>query len=250
MTTEEILKQCTVEDLVVKLPNIQLDRKDYLQVKKQLELIGGKWKGGKVAGFVFKTDPTELLESIAGGAKRNLKKEYQFFATPPKTALQLVVLVGRIKSHHRVLEPSAGQGAIIRELNVIGIKPYCFELMEQNRIILEQSGLDYELLGDDFLAEHPEDMLGFDAIIANPPFSKNQDIDHVRKMYSMLNDDGIIVSITSNSWRNGNQKKQKAFKEWLADIGAVVIDLEEGTFKESGTMVGANIVLIKKGWND
>jgi hypothetical protein len=39
---------------VVKLPNQQLDRKEYLEVKKKLELIGGKWKGGKIQGFEFK----------------------------------------------------------------------------------------------------------------------------------------------------------------------------------------------------
>jgi hypothetical protein len=55
-------------------------------------LIGGKWKGGKVFGFVFATDPTELLDQIANGEKRNLKKEFQFFATPEKLADELVYL--------------------------------------------------------------------------------------------------------------------------------------------------------------
>ena len=87
-----ILKDCTVDGNVVKLPNIKLDRKEYLEVKKALELIGGKWKGGKVAGFVFASDPTDLLNQIANGEKRNLKKEFQFFATPEKLAAYLVEL--------------------------------------------------------------------------------------------------------------------------------------------------------------
>ena len=77
MTKEQVLQDCTVEGNVVKLPNIQLDRKDYQEVAKALELIGGKWKGGKIMGFVFVTDPTELLDQIANGEKRNLKKEFQ-----------------------------------------------------------------------------------------------------------------------------------------------------------------------------
>lgn len=44
METKEILIQCTVEGNVVKLPSVQLERKEYLEVKKHLELIGGKWK--------------------------------------------------------------------------------------------------------------------------------------------------------------------------------------------------------------
>ncbi len=75
MTTKEVLQQCTVEGNIVKLPAVQLERKEYKEVKKQLELIGGKWKGGKTQGFVFEEDPTELLEQISNGEKRNLKSE-------------------------------------------------------------------------------------------------------------------------------------------------------------------------------
>ena len=89
-TKEEVLHNCTVEGTTVKLPNVQLDRKLYQEVAKALELIGGKWKGGKVSGFVFATDPTDLLDQIANGEKRNLKKEFQFFATPEKLADELI----------------------------------------------------------------------------------------------------------------------------------------------------------------
>ena len=77
-TKEQVLQNCTVEGTLVKLPNVQLDRKLYQEVAKSLELIGGKWKGGKVFGFVFATDPTDLLNQISNGEKRNLKKEFQF----------------------------------------------------------------------------------------------------------------------------------------------------------------------------
>lgn len=78
MTKEEVLQQCTIEGLIVKLPPTQLERKLYTDVAKSLELIGGKWKGGKVAGFVFAVDPTDLLEQITNGEKRNLKKNINF----------------------------------------------------------------------------------------------------------------------------------------------------------------------------
>ena len=75
----EVLQNCKVEGNIVKLPENQLDRKVYLEVKKSLELIGGKWKGGKVFGFVFNSDPTDLLNKIANGEKRNLKKRISIF---------------------------------------------------------------------------------------------------------------------------------------------------------------------------
>ena len=242
MEIQEILRGCVVEDKVVKLPEGQLDRKLYQQVAKSLTGIGGKWKGGKVMGFVFLSDPTKLLAEIAGGKQINLKKEFQFFGTPYNLAEKMVDLVG-ILPEDRVLEPSAGQGAIIKALNALhGVVPDCFELMEQNRIILSESGLKFNLVGEDFLkcTEY------YDVIVANPPFTKNQDIDHIRKMYDCLAYGGRLISISSRSWVEGSQKRQKEFRQWLDILGASTWDIPEGTFKESGTMVGAVLVSIIK----
>jgi len=243
MTKEQILQNCTVDGTVVKLPSGQLDRKLYQEVAKSLELIGGKWKGGKVLGFVFQSDPSDLLDQIANGEKRNLKKEFQFFATPEKLADELVYLAD-LKNSDTILEPSAGQGAIIKAINkVCSVVPNCFELMEVNTIILKKSGLSFELIGDDFFRHKGQK---YSKIIANPPFTKNQDIDHLKEMYDCLLDGGRLVCITSESWANGTQKKQVDFKNWLEKVEAEVIDIEKGAFKESGTMVGGKIIVINK----
>lgn len=240
---EEVLQNCTVEGTVIKLPNTQLDRKLYQEVAKSLELIGGKWKGGKVFGFVFLTDPTDLLEEIANGEKRNLKKEFQFFATPDNLADELVYLAD-IKQHDTVLEPSAGQGAIIKAINkVCDVKVDCFELMNVNTIVLNKTGLNFNLIGEDFFKHNGKT---YSKIIANPPFTKNQDIDHLKEMYECLSRGGRLVCVTSESWVNGTQKKQIDFKEWLEKVEAEISDIEKGSFKESGTMVGGKIVVINK----
>ena len=242
-TKEEVLQNCTVEGTTVKLPNTQLDRKLYQDVAKSLELIGGKWKGGKVFGFVFATDPTELLDQIANGEKRNLKKEFQFFATPEKLADELVYLAD-LKQHDTILEPSAGHGAIIKAMNkVCDVVPDCFELMDVNTIILNKSGLRFNLIGEDFFKHNGKT---YSKIIANPPFTKNQDIDHLKKMYECLSRGGRLVCINSESWVNGRQKKQEKIKNWLDEDEAEIIEIEKGSFKESGTMVGGKIVVINK----
>ncbi len=138
MTKEQVLNDCIIEGNVIKLPNIQLERKIYQEVAKSLELIGGKWKGGKISGFLFNDDPTNLLKQIQN-VEVNLKKEFQFFATPDKLANYLVKLVD-IKPNDTILEPSAGQGAIIKAINLVGGKPDCFELMDINAEILNKSG--------------------------------------------------------------------------------------------------------------
>lgn len=240
----QILQKCTVENNVVKLPSVQLDRGQYLEVKKALELIGGKWKGGKVAGFVFLTDPSELLAQISKGEKRNLKKEYQFFATPEGLADHLVSLAD-LRSHETVLEPSAGQGAIIRAINKIcdTIVPDCYELMDVNITVLKKTGYRFNLIGSDFLKHNKGQ---YSKIVANPPFTKNQDIDHLKRMYGILVRGGRLVCITSNSWRTGNQKRQIEFREWLESKDYEIEELESGVFKSSGTMISANIVILNK----
>lgn len=243
METIEVLQNCTVEGTVVKLPNVQLERNEYLEVKKKLELIGGKWKGGKVQGFVFATDPTEMLEQIANGENRNLKKEFQFFATPEELADKLVYLAD-LQQHDTILEPSAGQGAIVKAINkVCDVVPDCFELMDINTIVLNKSGLQFNLIGCDFFKHNGK---AYSKIIANPPFTKNQDIDHLKEMYKCLSRGGRLVCITSECWVNGSQKKQVEFKEWLDSIDSEVLDIERGSFKESGTMIGGKIVIINK----
>ena len=251
-TTEaqEVLQQCTVHGNVVKLPDGQLDRKLYAEVKKALELIGGKWKGGKIYGFVFQSDPTELLGQIASGEKRNLKKENQFFATPPELAARMVEMaeLGETdgQGYGDILEPSAGQGAIVKAIHDATegtVTVCCYELMDINRSILEKMP-GVKLIGDDFMKA--ASIVQYDRIIANPPFTKNQDIDHIRLMFNLLKPGGVMVTLSSPSWTFGSQKKQIEFRQWLTDIDAHIEDIPEDTFKESGTSIRTVLIKIKK----
>lgn len=252
-TTSEaqaVLKQYVVHDNVVKLPDGQLDRKLYADVKKALELIGGKWKGGKTYGFVFQTDPTDLLEQIANGEKRNLKKEYQFFATPPALAARMVEMaeLGETdgQGYGDILEPSAGQGAIVKAIHEAtdgAVTVNCYELMDINRGVLSKMP-GVSLIGDDFMKA--ASVTQYDRIIANPPFTKNQDIDHIRLMYALLKPGGVMVTLASPSWQYGSQKKQIEFREWLREVGAYVLEIPEGAFKESGTSIRTILIKIKK----
>lgn len=272
MTTEEVLQGCTIDGTVVKLPDVQLERKAYMDVKKHLEGIGGKWKGGKTAGFVFPHDPSELLGRVANGEKVNLKKDFQFFATPENLCDYLVNLA-KLDEDHSVLEPSAGQGAIVEAIRkqMPNMMVECYELMPQNQSILMGVG-GVIFMGENFLTDCDDK---FDRIVANPPFTKGQDIEHLRKMYDLLEDEGLVVCITSTGWMRSTYKLPTAFREWLNDdeeegssenfdwgrferIGTdaqfyrkngdrVYIEMvDAGTFKESGTGVRTVIVVIEK----
>jgi len=243
MDKQDVLKQCKIDRMIVRLPDIQLDRDLYMQVAKDLNLIGGKWER-KSKGFVFLEDPKELLSQIVSGEKRNLKKEFQFFATPNVVADHLVELAD-IHDDHAILEPSAGQGAIIKAISKKhpDKKVDCFELMPVNRTILEKMATA-NVIGSDFLLETCTNK--YDRIIANPPFAKNADINHILKMWECINSNGKIITIASKHWKHCNNKKETAFREWLAGKCVHEHEIKEGEFKESGTMVGAEILVIYK----
>lgn len=158
-----------------------------------------------------------------------------------------LALLAMLENHDTILEPSAGQGAIIKAINmIVPVIPDCYELMDVNRVVLKQKqdvDIKFNLIGEDFLKHEGKT---YSKIIANPPFSKNQDIDHIMHMYRCLARGGRLVCIMSESWVNGSIKKQVLFRTWLEKLNAEVIDIEKGAFKSSGTMVSGKIVIIDK----
>lgn len=245
MEIKDIIKDCTIVDgNVIKLPNIQLERTDYIKVKKLFESNGGKWKGGKTQGFVFDSDAESVLARIQGGDTSNRKKKFQFFETPTDIARKLAMCLGDIEPTHRILEPSAGRGALIKA--VLEEWPEqtvdCYELMEDNREALTNIP-NARLLGYDFL----EAEVGmYDKIIANPPFANNQDIKHVMKMWEHLADGGQMAVIMSCHWRFANDKQSKEFRTFVESVEHNITVIPKGTFKSSGTDVESIMLVLRK----
>ena len=124
----KILSECKIENNLLFLPNMQLERKMYLSVNKILELMGGKWKRAKKA-HEFNECPTDLLETVLlTGEITDIKKEFQFFETPKELALKMIEML-ELKNGDNLLEPSAGQGAIIDLLDKsLEVEPFLIEL--------------------------------------------------------------------------------------------------------------------------
>ena len=252
MSIAEVLSKSTIEGNILKLPPGQLDRNVYLEVKKSLGLIGGNWKGGKVAGFVFPQDPTPLVAKIIEGGNPNLRKEFQFFPTPPHLAAEMAKhLLNQPRKN--ILEPSAGQGALVDavieeaafSLDVAGwdYQISMYEIMDVNRTVLSHKyGTKFGIVGLDFLQAAADAQ--YDGIIANPPFTKNQDIDHIYHMYKMLKDGGRLVTLSSKHWEFSKNKKEVAFKSWLREVGAQIVLIPTDTFAD--TKVAANLLIIDK----
>jgi predicted RNA methylase len=222
----------------------QLDRSTYVELNKVLEALGGKWNR-KARGHVFDRDPREKIsEALQAGEVVDVKKTFEFFATPQEVANRMVDMV-EIPSGSRILEPSAGHGAIADVARALC--PDCtievVEILNENRDVLKEKG--YKLVGKDFLKLKKKKP--YDIILMNPPFSAQKDIDHVRHAWKFLKPGGSLVSVMAPSVKFRDNKKTKAFRDWAeSQPNFFIEDLPPGTFSESGTEVGAVILHLKK----
>jgi len=215
----------------------QLDRQLYLRINKALEALGGKWNRKK-GGHLFPVDPRPSLQGLMEDGVLTVERD-GFFETPAEIVELMVDLV---KPTGKVLEPSAGLGAIADNLPIPKDQIFCIEKNEQRTKIL--SGKGYSVLCADFL--ECEMYSEFDTIIMNPPFEEGQDIDHVRHAYSCLASDGSMVSVMSEGSFFRNDKKAIGFRAWLDKVGGKTCKLPAQSFNGSGTGVQTRLVVIRK----
>lgn len=160
------------------------------------------------------------------------------FPTPPELAAQMVELAD-IQAVHRILEPSAGTGNLLRAISDFTEQDDCSSVVAveinpnlANRLAEGFPKTDVRRM--DFL-ECNGDLGKFDRVLMNPPFDHGSDIAHVKHALSFLNPGGRLVAIVANGPRQQQQLKPLA-SEW--------IDLPRDTFKEQGTSVNTALVVI------
>lgn len=211
----------------------QLDRKLYQRVNKALAAMGGKWNRSK-GGHTFPLDPRPRVEGLIESGALTVERD-GFFETPPEV---VTCMVGLIWPAGRVLEPSAGLGAIADNLPIGREYILCIEKNAQRAEELRKKG--YPVRCGDFLT-----MQGvFDTIFMNPPFEAGQDIDHVRHAFSCLAPGGKLVSVISVGSFFRSDRKATAFREWFGRVGGQTEDLPPNSFKSSGTGVNVCLVVI------
>ena len=237
---EKILQNCRWDGQLLTLPQVQLKQKAYLNAKKWIEEAGGSWNTSK-QGFTWDFDANRVVQILLQGHRYNLQKEFQFFATPAKIADLAVSKFISIEPDMTILEPSAGRGALVEAVRrrCPSAVVDCYELMPENVSFLEKVE-GAHIIGNDFTKAEGK----WQRIIANPPFSGNQDIDHVYMMYDHLNVDGELSCIVSQHWKFTNDQKCSNFRKWLEINEADVTDIEGGEFKESGTGVATSLIHI------
>jgi len=222
----------------------ELDRKLYVAVNVVLEAAGGVWSR-KDKAHVFDSNPEKTIdEIILTGSVDIPKDDFDFFPTP-KIVVDKLISIANIQDGYMVLEPEAGRGAIAIEClkAAKNVTVDCIEISPESCEFLRAHLVSNVICGD-FLSMQPCEHPKYDAIVMNPPFSKQADIDHVMHAASFINNDGVLVAVMSQGVTFRNNKKTIAFREYVASTGGYFEDLPEKSFKESGTMVRTVIAVI------
>lgn len=165
------------------------------------------------------------------------QKEESFFETPKHIAKQLINIAS-IKHNEKILEPSAGNGAILKHLPMIPHidSVFCYEINPTRYNILKLNGNN--VIGRNFL----ECKETFDVIIANPPFAKMQDVDHVNHMIKCAK--RKVVSVMSAGTLFRKDHKTIDFRNRIERLGGVFHKLPILSFSDAGTNVNTIIVEI------
>ena len=247
-----MLERATITETSLSISE-QLDRDLYERVNKVLVAAGGKWNR-KAKAHVFAKDPRDVLGfSIQTGEIVDTKKTFEAFFTPPEIARLLVdTVIDKLEDGTRVLEPSAGTGALLKALPLTGaFRVTAFELNNEyagecGEYALSRDNRDrwqsFGLVTGDFLQATVDEIGLFDVILMNPPFSEQ--VRHITKALEFLAPGGRLSAITAPSWKFRERKEDVAFRNHPRMAGHKWIELPPAAFKSSGTAVNTGILVI------
>jgi predicted RNA methylase len=194
-----------------------------------------------VQAHVFAEDPSAALDVAIGTGTFVRPQDFGCFPTPMELVQQMMQRAD-IQPGMRVLEPSAGDGAIANAAAAAaGSRSLvtAVELLPGNVRKLHAAGFT-DVLEKDFLTLEPQP--SFDVVCMNPPFGKMADIDHVLHAARFLKPTGRLVAITSPSWTSNSARKAQSFKDFVSQAQGEVLDVAAGAFAAAGTNIATRLI--------
>lgn len=175
---------------------------------------------------------------------RSLGKSGGFYPTPPTLAAYVVDLA-RVQPGEKVLEPSAGMGALVEPLVARGAAVTAIEVSPERAAYLEHvwAPKGVRVGTGDFLAMQPTSPQvpygGFDVVVMNPPFStegrRYTDAEHVAHALSFLRPGGRLVAIMAPGSQGQTVGRRKTLHDLLEGWSASWESVNDKRFRISGT---------------
>lgn len=209
------------------------------RIRKVMADNGGDWSVQRQA-FVFEIDPAPIFAKLIEGKIANRKKDLQAFFTPDAIARQVVKLADvRGKT---VLEPSAGQGALVNACEWASASlVVCYEIDKDNYDKLRAQG--FSAAHCSFFDQAPG-LTRYDRVVMNPPFAKNAFVKHILHALGFLKEGGRLVSIIPGTEMPAALKsKLPKWSTWE------LTPLPRHAFRESGTDIQCSILVVNLNQN-
>ena len=241
----DVLRRSALTANALTLPE-QLDRKLYQKTSEALESIGAAWNRKAKAHVFGRDDSLAAFKTMMADGRYTTASDLAFFPTPPRLAEELVDLAG-VREGDRVLEPSAGEGAIVAAAERRGAMVFAIEYDPRRAAVIAAKSPGAMVEVGDFLAFSPDATGGtFDAVVMNPPFAlegqPQADIDHVMHASRFVAPGGRLVAVMSGSVNFRDNAKSEAFRRFVKSHGGTIAPLPERSFGGSGT--DANTVVV------
>lgn len=244
-----LLDQVVIDGFTV-LPLPQAERDVYEELNDVLVRLRGRWKRGK--GHVFPYDPTIALQAVRASGVMPAKNPLAYFPTPMDIARDLVAELDSMAGDlpRRMLEPSAGAGALIDAVRERwpDIEVVAVEADPLNAAMLRAKG--YTVIEGDFLRS---EVVGpFDIVAMNPPFAVDRDrnawVTHLRRAWDLLDPErGRLVCIApAGTWRQSERKPFPEVRAWMLEVGAWLDVHDAGAFKDAGTGVATLTIAARR----
>ncbi len=209
-----------------------------------LVALGGKWRAKK--GFVFAddVDAAERIRLAQESGEVLDPRKADFFPTPRDLADKLASSVALFVLA-RVLEPSAGKGAIadaVRRAEPTA-SITCVELRPDYQRVLRAAR--YDVVAGDFLSADLAPA-SFDCVVMNSPFGGRADIHHVEHALTLLVPGGRLAAVMSAGVQYRQDKLATRFRALVAEHDGDIEPNPDGSFLESGTAVRTVIVTMRR----
>ncbi|MDR6218168.1 methyltransferase [Deinococcus soli (ex Cha et al. 2016)] len=232
----------------------------YQAVNEVLTRLDGRWNARRRA-HIFEQDARDLLREVVTSGRVQVRNPTAFFPTPSAVCDLVIASLepDRMawREQLRVLEPSAGKGALLDALRPSleahlaqegaprNVTVHACELLPGNRLTLRAKG--YDVVSDNFLEYSPSD--GYDLILMNPPFSvpgdKNAWVTHLLHAWSLLNPGGRLVAILPDTLRHRSDRQVMDVYA-LAALYGHIEEIGRGAFKASGTNVNTIVLTLDR----
>lgn len=174
---------------------------------------------------------------------RNNREGKDWYATPEPLGLKMVHWSGA-HSGDRVLEPSAGDGAVMR-FAPDGINLTMIEQSPSLASRAQMANTEAKMIVGDFLNDHGTNNK-YHSIVMNPPFGNGgaDAIKHLAKAFDHLYDLGRLVALVPRGTMD------KRIVDWLKETKTAFwvaqIKLPSCTFENAGTGVATQVLIFDK----